>query len=255
MIDTHCHLADEHLFAQLPHVIQRAQEAQVTSFIVPGLDVESSQKAAELANQYSFVYAAAGMYPSEAYGLDLTPIEYLLQDPEVVAVGEVGLDTTYADEFPLEIQLTCLREQIHLASKHQKSLILHNRGTTTELLALLAHSWDSTLAGRTVFHCCEPDEDLLVFAKKHHVYIGVDGDVTYNKKKQEFLTQVPLELLVLETDAPYLTPEPVRQEKKFPNEPAHLTYTAQKIAEIYGISVEEVDVITTQNAQTLFGLE
>lgn len=247
-------MTDEHLFAQLPHVIQRAHEAHVTSFVVPGLDVESSQKAVEIANQYPFVYAAAGMYPSEVYGTDLAPIEHLLQDPRVVAIGEVGLDHTYAEEFPLEIQLTCLREQIHLASKHQKSLILHNRGTTTELLSLLAHSWDSTLEGRTVFHCCEPDEELLTFAKKHHVYIGVDGDITYQQAKQEFLAQVPLELLVLETDAPYLTPEPIRSEKKFPNEPTNLKYIAQKVADIYNISIEELDTITTQNAQTLFNL-
>jgi TatD DNase family protein len=254
MIDTHCHLTDESLNSDLSNILNRAQTVGVTTFIVPGIDPQSSQKAITLSEQFDNIYAAVGMYPNEVDGTDLIKIEQLLSHPKVVAVGEVGLDNTYTDDFPLEIQTTCLREQIHLASTYKKSLILHSRGTSIPLLHLLSQLWDANLEGRTVFHCCEPELSLLAFAEKHQVYIGVDGDLTYNKNKQDFIKQVPLELLVLETDAPYLTPEPIRSHKKFPNEPANVTYIAQKVAELHNLPVEIIDRITTNNAQTLFKL-
>ena len=105
-----------------------------------------------------------------------------------------------------------------------------------------------------VFHCCEPDEELLAHAKEHHIFIGVDGDVTYSKKKQEFIKNVPLDMLVLETDSPFLLPEPLRSQKKFPNEPANIAVIAKFITHLCGVNIEDLQRITTDNAHRLFSL-
>ncbi len=145
-----------------------------------------------------------------------------------------------------------MRRQITLALLHNKRLILHNRQAKADLLAVLDSVWDRKLEGRTVLHCCEPDLELLDFAKEHKIYIGVDGDITYDSAKADFIVSVPLNILVLETDSPYLLPEPLRSQKKFPNTPVNLELIAQKVADVQHISVDEVKKITTNNAMALF---
>jgi len=198
---------------------------------------------------------------------------------KVVAVGEIGLDrhiyqkTKYQDyeideEF-FKLQKLLFIEQLKLARKFKKSVIIHNRDAKEDLLKVLNDHWDSYFSGRMVFHCCEPDfvetrhgVSLLEFAKTHNIYIGVDGDVFYNKKKQEFVKKVPLELLVLETDSPFLSPT-----KEFPNEPKNLLLIAEFVARLLNSSinppsslgyrsglqrVSQLIKITTENAERLF---
>ncbi|MDO8609989.1 MAG: TatD family hydrolase, partial [bacterium] len=148
-----------------------------------------------------------------------------------------------------------LKEQIKIALEYNKSLILHNWEAKTEMLKLLSEIWDSKLEGKTVFHCCEPDKDLLEFAKQHKIYIGVDGDVTYIEAKQEYIKQVPLEMLVLETDSPYLLPEPLRKQKKYPNEPKNIPVIADYISKILKVNFEEIKEVTTENAKNLFHIK
>ena len=114
-------------------------------------------------------------------------------------------------------------------------------------MEILREMWDKKLERRTVFHCCEPDETLLEFTKDHKMFIGVDGDITYYEDKQQFIKEIPLDMLVLETDSPFLSPT-----KQFPNEPKNIPLIAEFVAKLKGISVDEVAKVTTENARKLF---
>lgn len=164
------------------------------------------------------------------------------------------------DQF-IEIQKELLKKQIDLAKKYKKSIIFHNREAKQDVLSILQDQWDSIFEYRSVFHCCEPDfvetghaQSLLQFAKNHKMFIGVDGDITYYPEKQEFIKQVPLEMLVLETDSPFLLPEPLKTERKYPNEPKNIALFTKLIADLKETSVEEIVMKTTENAMRLFKL-
>ena len=258
----------------LPDVIARAREAGVTKIVVPGTDVKTSRRGVEIAEKIDGVYAAVGIHPHHAYKLitnyelritnELEEIEQLLSHPKVIAVGEVGLDnhtydnTVYkdyqVDSRFLELQKELFQKQIELATRFKKSLILHNREARDDFLQILREKWVTHLNDKTVFHCCEPDETLLAFAKDHHIFIGVDGDVTYSKEKQEFIKNVPIEMLVLETDSPFLLPEPLRTQKKFPNEPANISIIYKFISQLCAVNIEDLQKATTDNARRLFSL-
>lgn len=197
-------------------------------------------------------------------------LEKLLTSKKVVAIGEVGIDkyeyknTKYSDykidENFIEAQEKLFSEQIKLALQHNKSLIIHNRRAREDILAVLNEVWNKKMEYKTVFHCCEPDKKLFQFAKDHKIFIGIDGDVTYYKEKQTFVKGVPLDLLVLETDAPYLMPrlyqgfggqaEPLQK----PNEPKNVKLISNFIAQLVGETEEKIAEITTNNAKTLFGI-
>ena len=277
MFDTHCHLNFKAFDGKVEEVVERARKAGVNYFVVPGTDVETSKKAIEIAEKFNGIYAAVGIHPHHVFGSarqflsheSLTPlneikkIEELLTNKKVVAVGEVGLDkhiykkTKYQDykvypEF-IEGQKEFLKAQIELAVKYKKSLILHNRQTKTDLLKIIVEpAVAKDLAGKAVFHCCEPDIELLEFAKRHKIYIGVDGDVTYWKEKQNFVKKIPLEQLVLETDSPFLSPKPLRSET---NEPKNLDLIASFIAKQVNITKDKLIKITKENSKKLFQID
>lgn len=281
-IDTHCHLNFKRFNKTREQVILEASENGVTVCIVPGTDIFLSQIAVEIASEHTNMYAAIGIHPhhtmeklniqsagwrtnSKQLEMDIQELEKLIIHPKVVAVGEVGLDrhvyeeTKYknyqiSDEF-MQAQKEYFTAQIQLAIKYKKALIIHNRETKKELFEVLNSEWREEMRFRTVFHCCEPDDELLAYAKSHDIFIGVDGDVTYGGEKAIFIKQVPLSMLVLETDSPFLLPEPLRSQKLYPNTPANIPLIAKCIADIKGISVEEVAEITTENAKRLFRIE
>jgi len=272
-IDTHCHLNFKRFDKTREQVIKESQENGIEIYIVPGTDITSSQKAVEIAAQNTAVYAAVGFHPHHTFSVnrvtgnvqnDMHELEKLIVHPKVVAVGEVGLDkhvyeeTKYNDyqisDAFIDVQKEYFVAQIRLAKKYQKALIIHNRETKKELLEVLDKEWSHNLSFHTVFHCCEPDNELLEYAKKHNMYIGVDGDVTYGGEKAEFVKTIPLEMLVLETDSPFLLPDPLRAQKLYPNTPANIPLIAECIAKIKGVLQEKVAEVTTQNAQRLFGL-
>lgn len=272
MFDTHCHLNFSRFKGRVDDVVLRAKNAGIKTIIVPGTDPVSSRKAIEIANLYDGVYAAVGIHPHHLFTAkpgtewksELEEIDGMLSHPRVLALGEVGLDrhvydkTKYEgyqiDDTFLKLQRDMLIKQMHLANWHNKAVILHNREAKGDLIELLTQHTSLMTSGRTVLHCCEPDEELLEFAKKHNMYIGIDGDVTYDKAKEEFAKEVPLNMLVLETDSPYLLPEPLRSRKKFPNEPANISVIVQYIAKLKGVEAEEIVSRTTANASRLFGL-
>ncbi len=278
MFDTHCHLNFGAFDQSIDDVVMRAREQGVAEIMIPSTNLETSRKAVELAKRYtsSGVLCAVGIHPHHVFELkehseqiehDLKIIQSLLSEPVVQAVGEVGLDRHYykstkysayqIDQEFMKTQILVFRRQVEMAVDNSKSLILHNREARDEFLQTLSTVWSSKLEWRTVFHCCEPSKQLLSYAKEHNIMIGVDGDVTYYKEKQDFVRTIPLEMLVLETDAPFLSPEPFRsqpRETRPPNEPANISLIAQKIAELTGRSVDEVTRQTTENAHRLFAL-
>jgi TatD DNase family protein len=274
--DTHCHLNFKAFDGQVDEVVKAAKAVGVNQIIIPGTDIETSEKAIKIAEEQEGIYAAIGVHPHHVYEFLINPkrlsqrqesslflsqelkkIENLLSNKKVVAVGEVGLDrhiydkTKYddykIDENFIELQKVFLKEQIKLAVKYEKSLILHNREAKKDMFEILNQVWDKKLEGRTVFHCCEPSKKLLEFAVDKKMFIGVDGDLIYYKEKQEFIKTVPLEILVLETDAPFLSPT-----RQFPNEPKNILLIAECVAKLKNISIEEVSKVTTENARKLF---
>ncbi|MBI3620123.1 TatD family hydrolase [Candidatus Roizmanbacteria bacterium] len=270
MFDTHCHLNFSRFKKNFAAVIKNAKTAGIIGIVVPGTDIPTSKKAIEIAEKNQGIYAAVGIHPHHVFELTLTAevifgeLEKLISQPKVVAIGECGLDrheyrnTKYekykVEENFVELQKIILEKQIDLAIKHKKSLILHNREAKTEMLPILEKKWNKHLDGRTVFHCCEADQELLGFAKKKGMFIGVDGDITYFKEKQDFIKAVPLEMLVLETDAPFLLPEPLRTQKKYPNEPKNLSLIAESVAKLKNVSFETIVAATTKNANRLFSV-
>ncbi len=268
MFDTHCHLTSKRLRKDLEGVLERARVAGVSKILVPGMDIVDSRSALDIADKYDNIWAAMGVHPEvkefDVQWFDSDECNKVIMRTKLKAIGEIGLDETCLKEVPLVQQKERFQRQIRLAISHQKSLIIHNRGMTEDVLTVLKSEWSPLLSDRTVFHCCEWDERLLEFAKVYGIFIGVDGDVTYKLEKpdstevmtgkQEFIKKVPVELLVLETDAPYLLPEPLLSEKKYPNEPANVKLIAEKVAELKGLSVEEIDKVTTENGKRLFGL-
>ncbi len=265
LFDTHCHLNFEIFNNQEEAVIGRAKRVGINYFLVPGSNLPTSQKAISLTKKYQNVFAAVGIHPHHAQDkINLNRLESLIKEPQVVAVGEIGLDyhqyqkTKYKNyqinsQFKKDQQIL-FTKQLKLAKKYQKPIIFHNREAKEDMLTIIKQCWNKSLKTRAVFHCCEPDEELLVFAQKHHILIGVDGDVTYWSKKARFIKEVPLERLVLETDSPYLTPEPVKKNKPFPNEPKNLKHVATFIAKLKNIPLKTIAFQTTTNTKKLFNL-
>ena len=263
LIDTHCHL--DIMRAPIEDVVRRAQEEGVTTLITQGTNCESSAQALEIATKFPNVYATVGIHP-EDIGEDFSvsnvrTFETLLNEKKVVGVGEVGLDYNLIAESKVTSQKSIVKdrqtklfsEQIKLATKYKKSLVIHNREAVEDVLLTLQELWSPELEFHTVFHCCPADERLLQFAIIHHIYIGVDGDISWSKRKQRFIAQVPLEMLVLETDAPYLVPldlKGVEQE----NEPKNVTIVRDIVARVKNTSWEVVENVTTSNAMRLFQL-
>ncbi len=303
MFDTHTHLQFKAFEGKTDEVIKSSKEAGIEKMIVVGTNIETSKKAVQLAEKHEGLYASIGLHPHHVFSLlsssrgdkvdaAISNLESLILNPKVVAIGETGLDrhiyekTHYqnyeiSQEF-INLQKQFFTAQIKLAVKHKKSLIIHNRKAIGELLEILNKNWDNSLDNHVVFHCVEPDKKILDFALKHKVFIGIDGDITYDKDKQEFIKQVPLENLVLETDSPYFIPEPLlshsnglNKVKEFArekspvessrqggesgnpisNEPKNLKLIAEFITRLKQTTLDSVTDITTQNALKLFSLE
>ncbi|SRR3989344_7765187 len=258
MFDSHCHLNFQVFSETYDKVIASAKARGVTHIMIPGTDIETSKKAILITQDYLNLFASVGIHPTkdlEAIDLDKTMyiLAELLANAKVKAIGEIGLDY-YHYRSPSKIQKLFFLAQIKLALKLEKSVIVHNRHAGDDLLKVLDDIWQDYFEKKMVFHCCEVNYAVLSFATTKKVFIGVDGDVTYDKTKQEFIQKVPLESLVIETDSPYITPEPFRSQKVFPNEPKNIVFIAQKVAEIKKVSLETVISHTTKNACDLFQL-
>lgn len=260
MFDTHCHLNFDLFSKGLDSTIFHSREHGVNKFLVPGVNFKSSKKAVELTDVYEDVYAAVGIHPTE----DLDKINfdralYLVEEmagisDKVVGIGETGLDYYKYKSSPF-LQKKYFASQMRLASKLGKTLIIHNRHATDDIMSLVTRNFTPQLKGKIVFHCCPPETELLTCALKYNIYIGVCGDLTYDAKKAEYVKRVPLDRLVLETDSPNLIPEPKRATKKFPNSPENLVAIAMKTAMLKQVDLELIIKATSTNANKLFGIK
>lgn len=263
LIDTHCHLDFERFDADREAVVRRATEAGVTRIVVPGLDIASSRAAIELAERHPGIYAAVGFHPnsigSAPPGLDetLDTVRDLAQHEKVVAIGEIGLDY-YWDTTPHVLQHGWLRAQLDLAADLKLPIILHNRDATDDILAML-QEWTQNnrradATQRTgVMHSFSGNKDAAEKTVEMGLYVGFTGPITFKKadETRQVAAQVPADRLLVETDSPFLTPHPYRGKR---NEPAYVRYVAEGLAEVRGVSLEEMAEQTTRNACRLFGL-
>ncbi len=253
LFDTHCHLNDEIYLPDLTAVLQRAQVAGVARMLVVGYDLASSRLAVQLADEYPPLYAAVGIHPHEAVAFrteDLTALEEMLAHQKVVALGEIGLDYHY-DHSPRETQQAVFRQQLALAAKLDKPVVIHAREAHADLLAILK-AGSQTYRG--VMHCYSGSRELVREYARLNFYFSVGGPVTFTNARRlpEVITEIPAERLLIETDAPYLTPHPFRGRR---NEPALVVLVAERLAGILGSSPEQVAEQTWNNACACFGLE
>lgn len=253
IIDTHCHLDDNRYLDDLDDVITRAKDANVNAFIIPGADINNLKRAKKIAYMYQNVFFAAGVHPYDLDDYDKDTLKHYLRDERCVAVGECGLDYFRLPKDNIETEKDRQKElfidQIELASEYKKPLIVHVREASKDSFDILKSHASGNIVGG-VLHCYNASEALLPLADDNF-YFGIGGVLTFKnaKKLVEILPKIPKDKLIIETDAPYLTPHPHRGER---NEPFYTTLVAQKMSEILHVSVEEIEELTTNNAKRLF---
>ncbi len=252
-IDTHVHLNAEQYNEDLQDVIDRALEAGVNQMVVIGFDQKTIKRAIELAEEYEFIYAVVGWHPVDAIDCtdeDLQWIEELASHPKVVAIGETGLDYHW-DKSPKEIQQQVFRKQIQLAQRVNLPLVIHNRDATEDVVRILQEEQAEKTGG--VMHCFGGSVETAKTCIDMNFMISLGGPVTFKnaKKPKEVATEIPLEWLMIETDAPYLAPHPHRGKR---NEPGLVPLVAEEIARLKGVSIEEVAQATTENAKRFYQL-
>lgn len=253
LFDSHAHLNDPKLIDRVEEIIEKAKRNKVSKITCVGYDYDSSMLAIELANQYDCLYAAIGVHPSEAtqFNTDLSWIEKSIDNPKVVAIGEIGLDYYWDKTFVAE-QKELFINQIKLANKFKKPIIIHMRDATKDTYDILREHKELSLLG--VMHCYLSSTEAMKQFIDLNMFISLAGPVTFKnaRKLKDVAKEVSLENLLVETDSPYLSPEPFRGKT---NEPANVVYTAKTIAAIKGISFEEVMKKTYENTCKLYNIE
>jgi TatD DNase family protein len=256
IIDTHIHLDDKRYEDDLDEVINRAKEAGVERFIIPGADAKTLQRAVEIAEHYEHVYFAVGIHPYDIDSFNKDDFTKYIKHEKCVAVGECGLDYFRLEGSDEEKELQKSKQakvfiaQIELAKKYKKPLIIHIRDSSQDSKKILLNTNAGEVGG--VLHCYNADDELLSLAY-NGFYFGIGGVLTFKnaKKLVNILPRIPKEKLLVETDGPYLTPTPHRGQR---NEPLYTIFVSKKISELLDISVEEVNGLTTLNAMKLFNI-
>lgn len=253
LIDTHVHLNVQAFDEDRHEVIERARENGIRRMINVGFNRETIPGSIALAEQYDFIYSTVGWHPADAKDMtpnDLEWIESLCRHEKVVAIGEIGLDY-YWDTSPKDVQARVFREQIRLARKLGMPIVIHNRDAHHDVVQILREEKAAEVGG--VMHCYSGSWETAKMCLDMNFYISFGGPVTFKNAKQpkEVLAKVPLDRLVIETDAPYLAPHPYRGKR---NESSYVRLVAETAAQIKGISMEELAEITSQNAVSIFGI-
>ncbi|MAT71114.1 MAG: hydrolase TatD [Planctomycetaceae bacterium] len=253
LFDTHCHLDQDEFDADRDEVVARAAAAGVTDIVAVGTTAASSRRCVELAAQYGSVHAAVGIQPNyvhEAAPGDWAEIEQLAAAPGVVALGETGLDR-YWDFAPFNLQQDYFDRHLRLSQQTNLPFIVHMRECEADILQMLR---DARARGplRGVMHSFTGGVDMMRECVDLGLHISFAGMVTFKKSVdlRDVAAAVPLDRLLVETDAPYLSPEPVRKIRR--NEPGHVRHTAEQLAELRGLSLEDFAAATTANAKSLF---
>lgn len=243
-VDTHCHLDSR----ECDNIEQIIQNIENNIIIVSGYDDQSNQEVIALIEKYPNVYGTIGIHPSEVKTSNLSFIEKYVNHPKVVGIGEIGLDYHYGKE-DKELQIDYFKKQIEIARKNNKTVVIHSRDAAEDTLKIIAENQDVNY----VMHCYSYSVEMAKQLLKYHVLFGIGGVLTFKNSKElkKVVESIPLEYLLLETDSPWLSPEPFRGQK---NEPKNVLLVAQKIAELQNISLEIVLKTTTQNAICQFDL-
>jgi len=253
IIDTHCHLDDERYNDDIDKVISRAKEQGIERFIIPGADPKTLKRAIELSEEYSEIYFSVGVHPYDAQNYDKNFLKEFVSHPKCVAIGECGLDYFRLPENQDDIlkekalQKQVFIDQIEWAKELDLPLIVHVRESSDDCLELL-EQYAGEMGG--VLHCYNANEALLKLSDKNFYY-GIGGVLTFKNAKKliNVYPKIPQDKLVIETDAPYLTPHPHRGKR---NEPAYTQFIAEKMANLSALASEEVAKSTTINAKKLF---
>ncbi len=255
IFESHAHYDDEKFNNDRDLLIQELLSGRICTIINVGASIESTKMSIVLAEKYEHVYAAAGVHPSEVSELNEKTFDWLRKQTKhekVIAVGEIGLDY-YWDKEPevQKRQRMWFERQLELARECQLPVIIHSREAAEDTMKVMKKARAEEIPG--VVHCYSYSPELAAEFVKMGYYIGIGGVVTFKnaKKLKETAPRIPLTKILLETDAPYMAPEPHRGER---NHSGNLIFVAEKIAEIKGISVEEVEEVTRQNAKNLFGV-
>ncbi|MGE5404736.1 MAG: TatD family hydrolase [Candidatus Saccharibacteria bacterium] len=254
VIDSHCHLQDPRFKQDVEEVIARALEGGVEMMVCVGYDLESSKEALDLARRHKQIKVVAGVHPHDAKTLDdrvMAELWEMARLPEVVAVGEMGLDF-YRNLSEPELQRKAFRAQVRLAKEAGKPVVIHDRDAHDEVLAIIKEEKAGANGG--VMHCYSGHLPLAVEIMKEGFYISFAGPLTFSnaKKSAEVAAHIPLEKILIETDCPYLTPEPYRGKR---NEPLYVREVAGKVAELRNKSFEEVAYTTSLNTKRVFGIK
>jgi len=252
IIDTHVHLDDNRYKDDLDEVLKRAKEANVVKFIIPGADPSTLKRAIEISESYEDIYFAVGVHPYDIESYNRAFLEEFIEHPKCVAVGECGLDYYRLPKDKDEKEAIKKRQkeifidQVDLANKYKKPLIVHIRDASLDSKEILKEY--SKYGG--VLHCYNANRELLSLSD-NGFYFGIGGVITFKnaKKLVEVLPDIPLEKIVIETDGPYLTPEPYRGKR---NEPAYTRYILNKIAEILNKDTKELENRFFENSTRLF---
>ncbi|MFB4161961.1 TatD family hydrolase [Geomicrobium sp. JSM 1781026] len=253
LFDTHVHVNVHQFDDDLEDVLTRAREAGVKWMNVVGFDRETITRAMALVDEYEFLYATIGWHPVDSVDFtdeDLAWIESLTEHPKVIAIGETGLDYHW-DKSPAAVQKEAFIKQIQLHKRVGLPLVIHGREAQADIATILEQEGVGPAGG--IMHCFSGDEETAKRCLDVGMHISFGGPVTFKNAQlpKDVAKMVPLDRLLIETDCPFLAPHPYRGKR---NEPAHVALVAEKIAELKGVTVEEIAEITTANAKRLFGL-
>jgi TatD DNase family protein len=254
LFDTHAHYDDEKFDKDRHRVIEKVHEEGVSYILNASSNMESVKLGLELAQKYPYIYVAIGIHPhcaDEVVDSTLTSLYELASHCKVVAIGEIGLDYYY-DFNPREIQKASFSKQINMAKELSLPIIVHNRESHEDVLNIIIREKAKEVGG--VFHCYSGSVEMAREILNNNFYISIGGPVTFKNAKRvvEVIKYVPKDKLLVETDCPYLTPEPFRGKR---NDSGYLKYIVEKVAEIKGVVFEEMAAITMENAKRLFRID
>ena len=247
-IDTHCHVVSEY-YDDIDEVIKNAIDNGVLKIIINGYNMQSNREVLELVKKYDIVYGALGIQPEELYDYNddsLKFIEEHINDEKIIAVGEIGLDYHYDTDKYLQKEL--FKRQLKIAYKYNKPVIIHSRDCIKETYNILKE-----YKVKGIMHCYSGSKEMALEFIKIGFSIGIGGVSTFKNAKNivDVIKYIPLEYIILETDSPYLTPEPYRGKR---NEPMYIPIVAKRVADIKGLDIKEIERTTTDNARRLFDI-
>lgn len=251
IIDTHAHIDFDEYSSKFDEMLANAKENHVEKIIIPAVEPTTFERILQIAEKYENIYCAMGIHPSEAKTYNDEVEQTIIENckhKKVIAIGECGLDY-YWDKSFNDLQKEVFKKQIRLANELEKTLIVHDREAHLDSITLLKENVSKNTP--VVMHCFSGSYEFGMECVKEGYFLAFGGVSTFKnaKKVHEVIEKMPLEFMLLETDSPYLTPEPFRGKE---NQPAYLKYVVEKISQLRGIPTEEVEEITTQNAKRAF---